>query len=336
MADFVARFYGLHAQGVADTRDDLPSTPPPAVAARLAPLPLTWSSLPTLARRALLWDTGFVRSTAAASSLVSVQTQCVNGSVGLSMSSIGVNTYDGATVGCNSSQAAATYWRQASSAVVNMNAKCAIDAPLANGGSVLWSQDDLGQLTVPSLQVFMVHAGSWSLYAIESSPWPAASASKCPPTNRPSGVVVPCFSIDNTTARGSSHLWCDPAPSPLMDSWLAHLADPTVPIKTPPPATSPAVTHVPTARPSDTIVVPKTATTGTTGTLVIVFGVAFGVTAVIVGVCFIAWFQRRLHEMIERTELRSMALANRPRSTDEEEKQEEGDGYSALVTPKGA
>ncbi|KDO29077.1 hypothetical protein SPRG_06132 [Saprolegnia parasitica CBS 223.65] len=332
-ADYVRRLYDLYERNVADTQiEDLPASPPAAVAKRLAAVPLAWSSLPSLARRALLWDAGYVRSTAGAMAYVQVQTQCVN-ATGRSMASIAVRRpqYGGSTVVCDSARnATTTYFRQASSlGVVDIDWTCATQAPLANGASIAWSQDDLGPLTVPTPQVFMVLTDdAQSMFAIHTSPWPSASYGKCPAPNRPSGLVVPC--VDAATAKPG--LWCNPAPSSLMDVWLKQLHNPTVVLPT---------TLTPTTvRPTDTIVAPpmpmsQPTATGAVGAAVIVLGAAFGVTAVIVGVCFIAWFQRRLQEMIDATE-NNLRVAPAPVDAIEADHQSSSGLYGPLVTPKEA
>ncbi|EQC33167.1 hypothetical protein SDRG_09153 [Saprolegnia diclina VS20] len=337
-ADYVRRLYDLYEADVVDTQiSDLPASPPTAVTTRLAAIPLAWSSLPSLAKRALLWDAGYVRSTAGATAYVQVQTRCAN-TTGRSMASIAVRRpqFGGATVVCASSARNATtttYFRQASSGVVDLEWTCATQAPLANGASIAWAQDDLGPLTVPTPQVFMVHTDTQTLFAIHTSPWPSASYGMCPAPNRPSGLVVPCVGLDATTAK--TGLWCNPAPSSLMDAWLANLHDPTVPVVLP-TTLAPA-----TMRPTDTIVAPpmpvsQPNATGAVGTAVIVLGAAFGVTAVVVGVCFIAWFQRKLQEMIDATES-NLRVAPAPLDNLEADDRHSSSGlYGPLVTPKDA
>ncbi|OQR95981.1 hypothetical protein THRCLA_22035 [Thraustotheca clavata] len=318
-SDYVSRFYDLNARGIADTLNDLPSSPPSVVAKRLARVSLQWTSLPSLAKRALLWDSGYVKSTPEA--YTQVYTQCVNGT-GLSMASIAVTITEFAdmVVICNTQSAGNVYARQATGDVKNVPIKCAIDAPLASQSLSVWSQDDLGPYTVPALQVFNYHVNDVQLCAIHSTPWTDGTFGTCPKSNHPSGLIVPCVALNS-----SSNKWCEPAQSPLMNSWLANIENPQI--------TVPTTTYVLTAAPTDTIVAPlalsHVTTNPTVATVVIVLGAAFGVAAVVVGVCFIVWFQRKLQIILHNTE--SMAVARPPPL--EQEVPVEG-VYGELVTPR--
>ncbi|KAF0687959.1 Aste57867_20340 [Aphanomyces stellatus] len=298
-ADFVARYKDLFDRKI---------SPPPAlstpvpddVVARLVPYKLQWNSLNAFAQRALVWDSGYVRADDGATTIptwIKVYTVCPSnrtlpaasmGTIALKASDI----RDGDLSTCTNA-ASNTYYRLPASTLSNVTTtvKCAVESFSAAtlSGASTWSQDGLPSTAVPQLtaQLHELHA-----MAIHASPTQEPDAEACPTSN--GALIVPC-----ATYTADSTAWCRPAPSNAMTAWLTDLQ--TLASRTRAPTPAPSIVSPPSNIDDgdNALSLNGQPINKSRDYAIICVGLAFGLAAVVVGVCFMRWFHRKLQSMLE-------------------------------------
>ncbi|KAG9405972.1 hypothetical protein AC1031_003893 [Aphanomyces cochlioides] len=303
-SDFVARYKDFYDRLLSQPPAISSTSVPAEVLARLNGTNLQWSSLNTFAQQALIWDSGFVRAAWSDNAWVRVYTQCASttnrSSLGATTANIAITAenLDADGKSCENTEGD-EYERLTSLSLGATPYKCALPTFLTSriANSSVWSQDALASTTVPDLSV-QLHRSSPFVAAIHASPVEEPSADQCPATD--GALVIPCAPY----AAGVG--WCLPAPSKTMATWLSNLqtlASRTT--RTPSPSSGPSnssPSSAPQVSGSDSSAPSAISTSSSSkgkDIAVICVGGAFGLAAIIIGVCFMRWFHRKLQSMLE-------------------------------------
>ncbi|OQS05016.1 kinase [Thraustotheca clavata] len=247
-ADYVNRFRELEKNKVVS--DALvPSTAPSNVLDRLNSSSLKWSDLTQLAKQAILWDMGYVRTSADPENITQVYTACSSSGKGASMASIVVSKElflasqtNASTISCTGADG--NYSRQENSHGLYLGkvVKCAVgllpEVSTPNSYASMWGQDGLGNNVVPDPR-FWRHEWhsqgfpSFFLFAIHTVPASAEETAwgKCPSKDQPGSLIIPCtlynFPVNMSYEVSSPDgvTWCVPQQSSAMSDWLSDIQD---------------------------------------------------------------------------------------------------------------
>lgn len=229
-SDFVSLYYALYNASLLSTATLSPvvfkQSVPVEIKERLDVYSLTFSDLPELLKRALLWENGY--SLGDADSVAQIHTLC-----GLSMAEIALSEDEYTASTCEVKSCSSTSWSHSPACKADQLltvTKCASTAVDAVSSTSMWTSKTLsaqqnstsGSTAVPSIQI---RRHNWTdpeatqpahVYAIHTTPQEETDVCAA---STASSVVIPCVPYQRTDKR-----WCRPTQSDVMTNWLEDYA----------------------------------------------------------------------------------------------------------------
>lgn len=226
--DFVSLYYALYNSSSVFTAAlspvDFKQNVPVEIKDRLDVYSLTFSDLPELLKRALLWENGY--SLGDTGSIAQIHTLC-----GLSMAEIALSEDEYKASTCDIESCSATSWSHSPACRADQLltvAKCASTAVDTVSSTSMWTSKTLSaqQNSTSSVPSIQIRRHNWTdpevtqpahVYAIHTTPQEETDV--CAVSKASMSVVIPCVPYQRTDKR-----WCRPTQSDVMTNWLEDYA----------------------------------------------------------------------------------------------------------------